>query len=107
MRKHGWIKTTNLKYEDNISNMDHAVEQLISVGFLETVINDLKSALNLLSKNDLKELTKEKNIDTSLPSPVSQIQTKISTKKLMSIDRKNWIMWMPYSTFHQATSAIL
>lgn len=71
MRKHGWLRADSLKYEDNISNMELAIAKLVKAGFLNMRLNDLEVALNLLSKNELKEIIKEKKIIVNEANPVS------------------------------------
>lgn len=71
MRKHGWIRADNLRYQDNISNMELAIAKLVKAGFLSMKLNDFKEALNLLSKNELKVIAKEKKIVINEANPVS------------------------------------
>lgn len=75
MRKHGWIRADNLRYQDNISNMELAIAKLVKAGFLSMKLNDIKEALNLLSKNELKEIAKEKKIVLNEANPVSTSAT--------------------------------
>lgn len=69
MRKHGWFRADNLRYQDNISNMELAIAKLVKAGFLSMKLNDFKEALNLLSKNELKEIAKEKKIVINEANP--------------------------------------
>lgn len=77
MRKHGWIRAEKLNYQDNISNKDLAITELQKTGFLNTTVMDLKDALNLLSKGELKEISKEKNLTLSENNPVRNLYVTI------------------------------
>lgn len=71
MRKHGWIRRNKLKYQDHISNVASAVTDLQAVGFLNTKLTDLDEAANLLSRDELKDILKERHITASVDKPVS------------------------------------
>ncbi|KAI9487205.1 MAG: hypothetical protein EXX96DRAFT_605196 [Benjaminiella poitrasii] len=69
MRKHGWIRKSKLNYSNHISDMNAATADLESKKFILTSITDLSEAVKILSKDEMKLLTKERNISTAKNNP--------------------------------------
>jgi hypothetical protein len=70
MRKQGWFRRNKLKYENNIRDIADAAVELELVGFLETTLSDLEAAAKLLSKDELRDILKEKHILVPVDNPV-------------------------------------
>ncbi|KAG2210228.1 hypothetical protein INT47_003213 [Mucor saturninus] len=62
MRKPGWIRSNKLKYQNYISNVAFAISELQQLGFLKTALTDLDEATQLLSRDELQDILKERNI---------------------------------------------
>lgn len=62
MRKQGWIRSNKLKYQNYISNVALAISELQQLGFLKTALTDLDEATQLLSRDELQDILKERNI---------------------------------------------
>jgi hypothetical protein len=71
MRKLGWIRRDNLRYEKNIRDMAEAAVELELAGFIDTTLNDLTDAAKLLSKDELRDILKERRVTVPVDSPVS------------------------------------
>lgn len=83
MRKLGWIKRDKLKYQAYIRDMDLAVEDLRVTGFVLTSLNDINVAINLLTKEELKSIVKERNLTVSIDNPVRSTYTCIYYKQYL------------------------
>ncbi|KAI8883044.1 hypothetical protein K501DRAFT_219991 [Backusella circina FSU 941] len=66
LRKHKWILHNKINYENNIHDKDKAIQSLSTHGLIETEgdLIDLNTALHILNRNQLKEITKAMNTDT-------------------------------------------
>lgn len=70
MRRQGWIRRNKLKYQDHISDIASATTELQAAGFLKTTLTDLDEATKLLSRDELKDILKERHITVPVDKPV-------------------------------------
>lgn len=70
MRKVGWIRRDKLKYQSHISDLNAAATALQAAGFVSTTLNDINDAIKLLSKDELKDIVKERNLTVTVENPV-------------------------------------
>lgn len=74
MRKHKWLKKSKLDYTKNIRDLDKTAADLVATGFLKAEISDLTEAVEILSKDELKAIIKDRRIEISVENPVSIIK---------------------------------
>lgn len=70
MRKVGWIRRDKLKYQTHISDLNSAATALQAAGFVSTTLNDINDAIKLLSRDELKDIVKERNLTVTVENPV-------------------------------------
>jgi hypothetical protein len=73
MRKHQWLRKSKVNYSNYVRDLDETTADLASRGFLDTRITDLSEALAILSKEELKSIAKERNLQISIEYSVSLI----------------------------------
>ncbi|KAI8643784.1 VRR-NUC domain-containing protein [Parasitella parasitica] len=69
MRKHQWLRKTKIDYSSHVRDLDKTTADLESQGFLLTRITDLSEAIAVLSKDELRSIAKERNIQISADNP--------------------------------------
>ncbi|KAG1207403.1 hypothetical protein G6F68_007571 [Rhizopus microsporus] len=61
MRRHKWIKQDTLDYP--LTDTNKAIQELNEIGFIESDLKDIETALHVLTKPELKNIAKERHID--------------------------------------------
>lgn len=73
IRKHQWLRKSKINYSSYVRDLDEATADLASQGFLDTKITDLSEAIAILSKEELKSIAKERNLQIPIEYSVSLI----------------------------------
>ncbi|KAG2204394.1 hypothetical protein INT46_006946 [Mucor plumbeus] len=99
MRKHQWLRKSKVNYSNYVRDLDETTADLASRGFLDTRIANLSEALAILSKEELKSIAKERNLQISIEysnksdfqreilnfASTSSIVTQLKTSKTESL----------------------
>ncbi|CEP13314.1 hypothetical protein [Parasitella parasitica] len=70
MRKPQWLRKSRIDYSSHVRDLDRSAADLESQGFLLTNITDFSEAIDILSKDELKCIARERNIQ--MPSDNSK-----------------------------------
>lgn len=73
MRKYQWLRKSKVNYSSYVRDLDEAIADLASQRFLDTEITDLSEAIAILSKEELKSIAKERNLQIPIEYSVSLI----------------------------------
>ncbi|KAI8984563.1 VRR-NUC domain-containing protein [Mycotypha africana] len=70
MRKNVWIRKSKLNYSKNVRDLDETLQDLEKKKFILIDVDNLKEAAQILSKDELKDVLRERNI--TLPAENSR-----------------------------------
>jgi|JXWR01.1.fsa_nt_gb Fanconi-associated nuclease 1 len=87
MRKHRWVKQNSLhKYP--ITDIDQTCRILSDSGWIEREITDIEIALSVLTKQELKNIAKERHINIQEEKNPVNTQCWLIVKRLINIKEK-------------------